>query len=160
MKEKATVQKIEEMKSLLEKNKQINFSEHEKLSKRLDALKAEHEEQAEELMDQMLTLETKIDKFKGEAEEGESYDEDEKEDLGLESGDMINFNYVNNKVSHQSQHSSKNDLSGEEEEEKRSDNQEESDEIIEESRIREQLSEQSLSQQTKNMNGNVASGDL
>ena len=51
-------------------------------------------------MDQKLTLETKIDKFKGEAEEGESYDEDEKEDLGLESGDMINFNYVNNKVSH------------------------------------------------------------
>ena len=44
MKEKATVQKIEEMKSLLEKNQQINFSEREKLSKRLDTLKAEHEE--------------------------------------------------------------------------------------------------------------------
>ena len=85
MKEKASLETIDELKALLEKNKQINFSEHEKLAKRLETLKAEHEEQVKELMDQMLTLETKIDKFEEEAEEGESYDEEEEEDLGSES---------------------------------------------------------------------------
>ena len=44
MREKASLQTIDELKALLEKNKQINFSEHEKLTKRLDTLKAEHEE--------------------------------------------------------------------------------------------------------------------
>ena len=122
MKEKASLETIDELKTLLEKNKQINFSEHEKLTKRLDTLKAEHEEQVKELMDQMLTLETKIDKFEEEAEEGESYDEEEEEDLGSEIGDTIDVNDVANKVGHVSQHSSKNDLAGDGEEEKRSDN--------------------------------------
>ena len=51
-------------------------------------------------MDQMLTLENKIDKFEEEAEEGESYDEEEEEDLGSEIGDTIDVNDVNTKVGH------------------------------------------------------------
>lgn len=43
-------------------------------------------------MDQMLTLETKIDKIEEEAEEGESYDEEEDEDLGSELGDTLDVN--------------------------------------------------------------------
>ena len=48
-------------------------------------------------MDQMLTLETKIDKFEEEGEEEHSYDEEEDEDLGSEIGDTIDVNDVVNK---------------------------------------------------------------
>ena len=44
LRDKASLFKIDEMKDLLEYQKQINLSEHEKLTKRLDSLKAEHEE--------------------------------------------------------------------------------------------------------------------
>ena len=48
-------------------------------------------------MDQMLTLETKIDKFEEEEEDEHSYDEEEEEDLGSEFGDTIDVNDVVNK---------------------------------------------------------------
>ena len=53
MKEKANLDNFEELKSMLEQTKQIHLSEQETLMKRLDTLKAEHEEQTKELMEQM-----------------------------------------------------------------------------------------------------------
>ena len=58
----------------------------------------------------MLTLETKIDKIEEEAEEGESYDEEEDEDLGSELGDTLDVNDMPNKVGLGSRESSKQDL--------------------------------------------------
>ena len=46
-------------------------------------------------MDQMLTLETKIDKIEEEAEEG-SYDEEEDEDLASELEDTLDVNDMPN----------------------------------------------------------------
>ena len=53
MKEKANLDKFDELKSILEQTKQINLSEQENLTKRLDTLKAEYEEQTKELNEQM-----------------------------------------------------------------------------------------------------------
>ena len=106
-------------------------------------------------MDQMLTLETKIDKFEEEEEEEHSYDEEEDEDLGSEIGDTIDVNDVVNKQGLVSQHSSKNDLGGDGEDE--NGNADESDEMIEESRSREQRSGESIEQLAKNCNNNDGS---
>ena len=60
-------------------------------------------------MDQMLTLETKIDKIEEEAEEG-SYDEEEDEDLGSELEDTLDVNDMPNKVGLGSHESSKHEI--------------------------------------------------
>ena len=44
MLEKASNFKIDEIKDLLEAQKQLSFSENDKLGKRLDQLKTDHEE--------------------------------------------------------------------------------------------------------------------
>ena len=111
-------------------------------------------------MDQMLTLETKIDKFEEEEEEEHSYDEEEDEDLGSEIGDTIDVNDVVNKQGLVSQHSSKNDLGGDGEDDNDGNgNGDESDEMIEESRSREQRSGESIEQLAKNGNNNDGSGE-
>ena len=92
MEDKASNFKIDEIKSLLENQKQLSFTENEKLGNRLDQLKKENEEKAVELMDEMLTLKAQLDKIEEEGEEGESYDEEEDEDLGSELEDTLDVN--------------------------------------------------------------------
>ena len=95
MLDKAGLDRIDELKSLIEQNKSINHEIQEKVNKRLDDLKTDHEEQAKELMDQMLTLETKIDKIEEEGEEEHSYDEESDQDLGSELEDKLDVNDLN-----------------------------------------------------------------
>ena len=90
MRDKASLQLIEDMKNLLEQNKQAVLLENVNFNKRLDALKADGDEKAVELMNEMLMLKTKIDKYEEEDEEENSYDDEEDEDLGSELGDIIN----------------------------------------------------------------------
>ena len=82
----------------------------------------------------MLTLETKIDKIEEEAEEGESYDEEEDEDLGSELGDTLDVNDMPHKVALGSNESSKHEIKGGDGDDMRSELQDEDSEMMEDSR--------------------------
>ena len=83
-------------------------------------------------MDQMLTLETKIDKIEEEAEEG-SYDEEEDEDLGSELEDTLDVNDMPNKVGLGSHESSKHEIKAGDDADLRSELQDEESEMMEDS---------------------------
>lgn len=119
MKEKASLEKFEDLQAMLEKTKQIHLTDQEELMKKLDTLKEQHEEKTKELIEQMQMLETKIDDIEEEGEEEESYDDEDDEDLGSELEDTFDVNDLGNKPGPgTSPNSSKSDLEGDGEEQK------------------------------------------